>query len=132
MRSSKNDNDNWSGQNWTSRTACYSHESTVSIIESYSASCVALLYGSASVPKWPQEQSLSIKFQKIPLDPPSLTCLCVHTCTHFRHPCNPPSGNPGYGSGVDPPSPVPPFLLKRITPSDNVWPNFDDDYSRHS
>ena len=37
-----------------------------------------------------------------------------------------------------PPPLVPPFLLaqnlssKRIAPTDNMWPNFDDDYSRHS
>ena len=28
-------------------------------------------------------------------DPPSFTCLCMHTCT-FWHPCNPHSENPSY------------------------------------
>ena len=36
------------------------------------------------------------------------------------------------------PPPVPPFLLvqnlssKQIVPTDNMWPNFDDGYSRYS
>ena len=46
MRSSKNDHENWSGQNRTSRTACYGHACSY--------------YGSTSVPKWPQKPSQSI------------------------------------------------------------------------
>ena len=49
----------------------------------YSTSHVAILW-LCSYPKW---QSQSIKFPNIslgggiPPDPPSLTCLCMHTCT---------------------------------------------------
>ena len=56
--------------------------------------CSNSYYGSASLPKWPRKQSL-ISWGTMPPDPLSLECIYIHV----RHPCNPPSENPGYGTG---------------------------------